>query len=163
MRPYAGLWVDYNSLYLIVNSIVIFPRPLQRVNGVVEWGRSVLLVEHLCICLLFSKTNNRSTEKGEERGGSWPNDLNIHFMEHGHWASPMYFVFCRLYPSPSPYHRGSVWLLLVYFILLTNTVSRVRLAYPYDWRGFVGTKKKTSVGLLVILFLDDSKCIELST
>jgi hypothetical protein len=25
-----------------------------------------------------------------------------------------------------------------------------QLAYPYDWRGFVGTKKKTSVGLLVL-------------
>ncbi len=30
-------------------------------------------------------------------------------------------------------------------LLLTNTVSRVRLCYPYDWRGFDGTKKKTSV------------------
>ncbi len=28
------------------------------------------------------------------------------------------------------------------------------LAYPYDWRGFVGTKKKTSVGLLLLLSLD---------
>ncbi len=26
-----------------------------------------------------------------------------------------------------------------------------KLAYPYDWRGFVGTKKKTSVGLLVYI------------
>jgi hypothetical protein len=24
-------------------------------------------------------------------------------------------------------------------------------AYPYDWRGFVGTKKKTSVGLLILM------------
>jgi hypothetical protein len=42
-------------------------------------------------------------------------------------------------------------------LLLTNTVSRLcRLAYPYDWRGFVEAKKKTSVSLLLLLFLDDA-------
>ncbi len=35
-------------------------------------------------------------------------------------------------------------------LLLTNTISWVRAcAYPYDWRGFVRAKKKTSVGLSV--------------
>jgi hypothetical protein len=29
---------------------------------------------------------------------------------------------------------------------------RCGLAYPYDWRGFVGSKKKTSVGLSVSNF-----------
>jgi hypothetical protein len=41
----------------------------------VQWERSLLLVEHICICLLISKTTNRkreSTEKGEGRDESWP-------------------------------------------------------------------------------------------
>jgi hypothetical protein len=61
----------------------------------------------------------------------------------------MYFVFCRLYPS-SPSQHGSVWLRLVISLLLTNTVCRCGLAYAYDWRDFVGPKKKRSVGLLVL-------------
>ncbi len=57
---------------------------------------------------------------------------------------------CILFPvvftPPSPSHHGSVWLLPVISLLLTNTVSpRCRLAYPYDWRGFARAKKKTSV------------------
>jgi hypothetical protein len=40
-------------------------------------------------------------------------------------------------------------LLPVISLLLTNTISPVRLADPYDWRGFVGAKKKTNVDLLV--------------
>jgi hypothetical protein len=40
-------------------------------------------------------------------------------------------------------------LLPVISLLLANTGSRgCWLAYPYDSRGFVGTKKKTSLGLL---------------
>ncbi len=62
-------------------------------------------------------------------------------------------VFCRLYPSPTPSHHGSVWVLPVIFLLITNTVSPVRACYPYDGRGFVGTKKKTIVGLLVFITL----------
>jgi hypothetical protein len=68
--PYAG--VDFNSSYLIVNSVVSYP-PHYKVKGV-EWGRSLLLVEHICICLQISKTTNRkreSREKGEARGESW--------------------------------------------------------------------------------------------
>ncbi len=53
----------------------------------------------------------------------------------------IYFIFCRLYPS-SPSDHGSVWLLPVISLFLTNTVHRCGLAYPYDWRGFVGTKKR---------------------
>jgi hypothetical protein len=61
-------------------------------------------------------------------------------------TGPMCFVFCRLYSFfLQPY--GSVLFLPVISLLLTNTVS---LAYPCDWRGFVGPKKKTSVGLLVL-------------
>jgi hypothetical protein len=51
MGPYAR--VDYNSPYLIVSSIV-YPPPLHREG--VEWGRSLLLVKHISICLLISKT-----------------------------------------------------------------------------------------------------------
>jgi hypothetical protein len=64
MGPYAG--VDYNLPNLIVNSTVSYPPPLQREG--VEWGRSFLLVEHISICLLISKTGfyaNTSTKKGE--------------------------------------------------------------------------------------------------
>ncbi len=54
------------------------------------------------------------------------------------------FVFCRLYPfSPfSPTCHLSA-------LTVTSTVSPVRARYPYICRGFVGHKKKTSVGLLV--------------
>jgi hypothetical protein len=71
MRPYAG--VDYNSPYFTVNFVVSYqnPPPLQREK--VEWRRSLLSVEHICICLLIFKTTNKkreSTEKGEEMGES---------------------------------------------------------------------------------------------
>jgi hypothetical protein len=51
------------------------------------------------------------------------------------WAQCILFsvVFT---PSP-PSHHGSVWLLPVISLLLTNTVSPVRLAYPYDGRPFL--------------------------
>jgi hypothetical protein len=45
---YTG--VDYNSNYLIVYFIVSFPPPQQK---------SLLLAEHICICLLISKKTNR--------------------------------------------------------------------------------------------------------
>jgi hypothetical protein len=77
---------------------------------------------------------------------------------------PMYFVFCRLYPSsPQPPH-GSVWLLPVISLLLAYTVSPVRAcinAYPYDWRGFVGPldneRGPLSINSYLLLpFSDDS-------
>jgi hypothetical protein len=55
---------------------------------------------------------------------------------------PMYFVFCRLYPS-SP-HPSRLYLAPSCHLLLFANI-----AYLYDWRGFVGAKKKTSVGLSV--------------
>jgi hypothetical protein len=58
---------------------------------------------------------------------------------------PMYFVFCRLYPfSPQP-PRQCLGPIPVIAILLTNIVSPIRLGGG----GFVGSKKKTIVGLLV--------------
>jgi hypothetical protein len=59
---------------------------------------------------------------------------------------PMYFfVFCRPYtssPQPSRQYLAPIC------HLLTNTVCRSGLAYSYDWRGFVGATKKTSVDML---------------
>ncbi len=50
-----------------------------------DWGRSLLLVQHICICLLNSKTSflckHKYSPEKEERGESC-----IHFIEHGHWA-----------------------------------------------------------------------------
>jgi hypothetical protein len=46
--------------------------PFYKEKGV-DWGRSLLLVEHNFICLLISKTTKRkreSTEKREGRGES---------------------------------------------------------------------------------------------
>jgi hypothetical protein len=52
------------------------------------------------------------------------------------WASqrgPRRFVFCRLCPSSSPFsHHGSTWLLHVIFLLLTNSLSPVRVCL-YIW------------------------------
>jgi hypothetical protein len=55
MGPYAG--VDYNSLYLylIVKSTPWSAIHPQFKGKGVDWGRSFLLVEHVCICLLISK------------------------------------------------------------------------------------------------------------
>jgi hypothetical protein len=65
MGPYAR--VDYNSHYLKVKSAI---HPHYKGKGV-EWGRNLLLVEHICICTLISKIT--SIKKGEygEGGGKW--------------------------------------------------------------------------------------------
>ncbi len=47
------------------------------------------------------------------------------------------------------YGFSSVWVLPVISLLLTNTVGPVRACLSSDGRGFVGPKKKTSMGLLV--------------
>ncbi len=52
-------------------------------------------------------------------------------------------------PSPCSHH-GSVWFLPVSSLLLTNTLSPVRARLSIWWEKFVGPKKKTIVGLLVI-------------
>jgi hypothetical protein len=53
----------------------------------VEWGRSLLLVEHICICLQIFITTNRKREIREEgyREGVRADfiSLNRYFMEHG--------------------------------------------------------------------------------
>ncbi len=54
----------------------------------VEWERSLLLVEHICICLLISKTTVRkreSTEKGEGRDESRPCVFEYTF--YGAWVT----------------------------------------------------------------------------
>ncbi len=52
-----------------------------------------------------------------------------------------FIFFSVVFTPPPPSHHGSVWLLPVI------EYRGFRLAYPYDWRGFVGAKKKASVGL----------------
>jgi hypothetical protein len=47
------------------------------------------------------------------------------------------------------YGFSSVWVLPVIPLLLTNTVVPVRACLFSDGRGFVGTKKKTSMGYRV--------------
>jgi hypothetical protein len=98
MGPYAG--VDYNSPYIIVNSLVSYP-PHYKGKGV-KWGRSFLEVEYICICLLISKSTNRKREEYGEVVGNGGGltlclyyrhfregvradlmSLNRHFMEHG--------------------------------------------------------------------------------
>jgi hypothetical protein len=64
---------------------------------------------------------------------------------------PMYFVFCRLYPSsPSTTAVFCSYLSSLYSTLNLTLYRGCGLAYPYDWRGFVGAKKKMSVGLFSI-------------
>jgi hypothetical protein len=82
MGPYAG--VDYNSPYLIVKFVAIHPHYKGKV---VELGRSLLLVEHICICLLISKTTNRN-RRGKEGVTADLISFNKHFMEHKHEATP---------------------------------------------------------------------------
>ncbi len=60
-------------------------------------------------------------------------------------------LFSVVFTPPPPSHHGSVWLLPVVSLLLTNAISRMRAFLPvYIWsESFVGTKTKTSLGLLV--------------
>jgi hypothetical protein len=45
-------------------ALLIKYQPHYKGKGV-EWGRSLLLVEHICICLLIFKTKNRKRERRE--------------------------------------------------------------------------------------------------
>jgi len=84
MGPYAG--VDYYSPYLIFNSLAMqLSTPTTKRKGV-EWGRSFQLVEHVCMCLLISKTTIRKIRESTEKGGGKGvradlMSLNRHFME----------------------------------------------------------------------------------
>jgi hypothetical protein len=60
MGPYAR--VDYNSHYLLVNSVVSYPSHCK--GKWVGWGIFLQLVEYIGI----SKTTNRTREKGEGKG-----------------------------------------------------------------------------------------------
>ncbi len=87
LGPYAG--VDYNSPYLIVNSIVSYSSSLQREKG------GVGKISPIGLSTLYLTANfqnrvfyvNTNTEKEEGRGDCCMS-LNIHFMEHWHWANP---------------------------------------------------------------------------
>jgi hypothetical protein len=72
----------------------------------------------------------------------------------------MYFAFCRLYPSPPPGHHGSVWLLPVISLLLTNAVSSMRTCLSIRFEKFLETQKedeceplsiKSSLGITVFI------------
>jgi hypothetical protein len=74
---------------------------------------------------------------------------------------PMYFNLCRLYPFSSPSHHGSVWVLSVIFLMLTNNVTLVR---AWDWERFRGAQKEDECGPLSIqssleILKEINKCI----
>jgi hypothetical protein len=60
-------------------------------------------------------------------------------------TGPMYFVFCRLYPS-SLSHHGNVWLLPVISLLLTNTISPLRACLFIWFETFRLTQKRGDHG-----------------
>ncbi len=65
-------------------------------------------------------------------------------------TGPMHFVSVVFTP-PSPPHLPRQCLASNLSSLYSSlTLSRCGLSYPCDWRGFVGARKKTSVGLLVL-------------
>jgi hypothetical protein len=65
-------------------------------------------------------------------------------------TGPMYFVFFSLPYSPhAPSHHGSVWLLPVISLLLTNTVSSVRACRSIWWE-MKSTYKTTYFWFLVL-------------
>ncbi len=92
MGPGTHAGVDYNSLDLIVNSVVSYPPPIQKTG--VEWGRSLILDEHFCICLLSSKQpirKGRVWKREREGARAYLKSLNRHFMEHGQTPCLSYF------------------------------------------------------------------------
>jgi hypothetical protein len=56
-----------------------------------------------------------------------------------------YILLSVVFTPSFPAMLGSIWILPVISLLLTNTVSPVRACLSYDERGFVGPKKKTTV------------------
>jgi hypothetical protein len=82
------------TITLFISLSTPTPKSATKEKGV-ELGTSLLLVEHICICLLISKTINRKRvsrvrRRGREREGVRADfmSLNRHFMEHGLWATP---------------------------------------------------------------------------
>ncbi len=74
-----------------------------------------------------------------------PRKRNLGRYKRGQWI-----LFSVVFTRPPYSHHAVFWFLTLISLLLTNTVSRgLACLYPYDWRGFVGAKKKSSVGLLV--------------
>ncbi len=65
MRPMQDLAITHLISY--VNFVVSYPTPYKGKG--VEWGRSLLLVEHIFICLLISKTGFLCKQKYREGGG----------------------------------------------------------------------------------------------
>ncbi len=61
-------------------------------------------------------------------------------------------VFCFLSSLPllPPSHHGSLWLLPVISLLLTNTVSPVKACLSILWKWFRGTQKEDDRGPLII-------------
>jgi hypothetical protein len=60
-------------------------------------------------------------------------------------------LFSVVFTPPPPQPPGQVFGSYLISLVLINTVPRCGLAYLYGWRGFLGTKKKTSVGLLLLI------------
>ncbi len=76
-------------------------------------------------------------------------------LTHAAMHIAFFFIVCQVIllsvvftPSSPSHHHRSVWLLPVISLFILTLHRGWALAYPYDWRGFVGPKKKTSVGLL---------------
>jgi hypothetical protein len=68
MWPYVG--VDYNPPYLIVNSVVSYPPPLQRKRGGVE-KISPLGGGHLYLSANFQNSQYEKGEYGKGVGNGW--------------------------------------------------------------------------------------------
>ncbi len=86
--PFAR--VDYYSLYLIVNSVVSYPPPLQRERGGVEKMSPIGWAHfHLSANFQKNKIKRRVRRRGREGVRADLMSLNRHFMEHGQpnaWA-----------------------------------------------------------------------------
>ncbi len=66
-------------------------------------------------------------------------------------TGPMYFAFCRLYPSPPQDTHASAWLLHAISLHLTDTVSRVLPCLPpIRLERFRGSQKEDERGPLGI-------------
>ncbi len=80
MGPYPA--VALNKLF---HNVSYLPPPPPPTKGKgLKWARSLLLVDHICICLLIFKTGFLCKQKGEGRGESRP--FVFEKTLHGAWA-----------------------------------------------------------------------------
>ncbi len=148
-------------------SIATFHRPIHS-----HWSLPLTKID----LVLWPKKDRSYTlftsKKNNEIGRKKQASRNIVFLHQKarmmtpSWLEQCIFVFCRLYPLLHPATTavfGSIWVLHVISLLLTNIVSLVQACLSIWRERFLGPKMKKIAGLLVFnppfLLLSVDSCL----